>query len=73
MSTPQLLYESKIYFSSIYLYILTEEQKRKGEEICAIVPNAAENYNTCPVRNVTFARAAVFLSLLKNSTNYVKS
>lgn len=37
MDTPRLLHESKIYFSGIYLYILTEEQKGKGEEY-AILP-----------------------------------
>jgi hypothetical protein len=73
MGTPQLLHESEIYFSSIYLYILTEEQKGKRRRTCDIALNAAANYNMYPLRNVMFAKAAVFFSLLKNSSSCVKS
>jgi hypothetical protein len=38
--------------------------------ICGIALNAAENYTTYLTQNATFARAAGFLSLLKNSTNF---
>jgi hypothetical protein len=73
MDTPRLLHESEMYFSSIYLYILTEEQKGERRRICDIALNAAANYNMNPVRNVMFARAAVFLSPLKNSSSCGKS
>jgi len=73
MDAHQLLHEFEIYFSSIYLYILTYEQKGKRRRTCDIVLNAAANYTTGPVRNVMFARAADFLSLLKSFTSYVKS
>ena len=65
--------DPKICFSSIYLYIATWEQKEKRRRICDIALNAAANYITHHSRNVTFARAAVFLSLLKNSTSCAKS
>jgi len=71
MDTPQLLHESEIYFSSIYLYILTEEQKGERRRICDIVLNAAANYTMHPLRNVMFARAAAFLLPLKNSSRCV--
>jgi len=61
MDTPWILHESGIYFSSIYLYILTDEQRGKRRRICDIALNAAANYNMNLVRNVMFARAAVFL------------
>ena len=37
MDLPRLLNESEIYFSSIYLYISTEEHMKKGEEY-AVLP-----------------------------------
>ena len=72
MDTSHLLCDFKIHFSSIYLYILMYEQKEKRRTICDIALNVAANYNTHPLRNVTFARAVAFLSLLKNSTSYAK-
>jgi hypothetical protein len=66
-------HEYGIYFSNIYLYILTEEQKGKRRRTCDIALNAAENYNMNPIRNVMFARAADFLSPLKNSSSCVKN
>ena len=41
-------------------------EKGKRRVLCDIVLNAAANYNMCPVQNGMFARAAAFLSLLKN-------
>jgi len=73
MDAHQLLHEFEICFSSIYLYILTYEQKGKRRRTCDIVLNAAANYTTGPVRKVMFARVADFLSLLKSFTSYVKS
>ena len=46
------------YFSSIYLYIVTEETKGKRQRPCDIALNAAVNYNTFHLQNVTSVRAA---------------
>ena len=58
---------------NIYLYILTVSQKGKRRILCDTVLNAAANCITRPIQNVMFARAAAFLSLLKNSTNCGKN
>jgi hypothetical protein len=49
------------------------KQKEKRRRACDIVLNVAANYNTSLKLNVTFARAVVFPSLLKNFTNYEKN
>ena len=70
--TSDSLWIQNLFFEHLPLYT-NRRTERKRRRICDIALNAAANYTTRPVQNVMFARAAVFLSLLKNSTSCVKS
>jgi len=70
--TAPSLWIRNLFFEHLPLYT-NRRTERKRRRICDIALNAAANYTMRPVQNVMFARAVVFLSLLKNSTSYVKS